>query len=248
MFDWSSNYKGVDASSFDLLRRISKRLNQRKKLFRFVEKFIPLNDKNNRKILEVACGMGIEANLLSVLGYEVYGIDREQESIAYASRVKSLLRTDMEIMNGDAYKLDFPGSSFNFVYSQGFLEHFSDSEVVKLIVEQIRVLKPGGYILIDVPNKMSSYNLYKRIIKIIHGEWFFGFERSFSYKMICDYVYAANPDVKVAGRYGWSFYGYPVKKWYDYFVMLPLLVLRQTAWFFDRGQDSVGVYFRLPNK
>jgi SAM-dependent methyltransferase len=243
-FQWSDNYRNVDLDPLDLLRRISKRLHQRKKLFSTIYNCLPLKNREEPpRILEVASGMGIESSVLSLLGYETTGIDNNPDALAYASRVKKFLTGGTEFMTGDAFSLDFKAESFDGVLSQGFLEHFQDDKVVSLIREQIKVLKPGGYLLIDVPNKYSAYSLYKLRFSLFGG-WIFGFERQFSPGQITGFVKAAGPGMKYVDRYGWSFLGYPVKYRLDYAVMAPLLILRTLTTVFGKGHDSVCVVFR----
>lgn len=241
---WAPLYQQVPLIPFELLRRIRKRLNQRQRLFRAFENRLPVHDPSNPpRVLEVACGMGIEANLLSLAGYRVTGIDIEEESIRLARHFKDFLKTEMSIAKGDAFRLDFPDHHFDCVYSQGFLEHFHDEDVVRLIREQFRVLKPGGFLLIDVPNRWSAYTLYKAYTRLVHGGWHFGFERSFSPSRLRAFVRHAGGGTAESTRWGWSFYGYPVKAKFDYIVMAPLLLVRALQALLGRGQDNVCLWF-----
>ena len=49
----------------------------------------------------------------------------------------------------DAYQLEFQDSTFDVVTSNQFLEHLD--EPAKVIKEMIRVLKPGGKLIVTVP-------------------------------------------------------------------------------------------------
>jgi len=53
---------------------------------------------------------------------------------------------------GDARTLPYKNNAFDFVYSLGLVEHFKDkADVKKIIQEQARVLKQGGYIVTTFP-------------------------------------------------------------------------------------------------
>jgi SAM-dependent methyltransferase len=54
-------------------------------------------------------------------------------------------------LRGDAHKLPFDSDSLAFVYSSHLLEDFLDWEPV--LREWVRVIKPGGYLIILVPDK-----------------------------------------------------------------------------------------------
>jgi SAM-dependent methyltransferase len=187
--------------------------------------------------------MGIELSLLSLLGYQTCGMDSNDDALHYANRVRAFLSSRVEIEKGDAFRMSYGDETFDLVYSQGFLEHFSDREVVRLVAEQIRVLRTGGYLLVDVPNKYSAYALYKLCFRLTGG-WVFGFERQFSPRQIRAFVATASPRMAFVERYGWSFLGYPVRTPLDFLFMAPLLALREAMRLVNRGQDSVVVILR----
>ncbi len=53
----------------------------------------------------------------------------------------------------DLRKLSFENETFDVVYSQGVLEHFSS--VHESLREQLRITKVGGYIVVDVPQTFN---------------------------------------------------------------------------------------------
>ncbi len=83
----------------------------------------------------------------------------------------------------DTFHLPYPEGFFNLVFSQGLLEHFTNPETV--ISEQLRVIKIGGFICIDVPQTFSIYTIYKRWL-IYRGTWFTCWESDFSLKQLED--------------------------------------------------------------
>jgi SAM-dependent methyltransferase len=78
---------------------------------------------------------------------------------------------------GDATKLPFAAGSFDVVYHQGLLEHFRRPEDV--LDENLRVLKTGGILLVDVPQKYHYYTLLKHLM-MAFGKWFAGWETEFT--------------------------------------------------------------------
>jgi SAM-dependent methyltransferase len=83
----------------------------------------------------------------------------------------------LSLVNGDTFCLPYPDAAFDLVFSQGLLEHFADP--VPPVREQIRVLRPGGYLCVDVPQTLSPVTLRKRW-HVWRGTWFAGWETSFT--------------------------------------------------------------------
>ena len=55
----------------------------------------------------------------------------------------------MTFKKADAFNLPFDDDSFDVCFSQGFLEHFSDDDIRKLLREQLRVSRK---VLFSVPS------------------------------------------------------------------------------------------------
>ena len=52
----------------------------------------------------------------------------------------------------DCRKIPEPDESYDAVYSSHTLEHFGRNEILPILLEWLRVLKPGGILMIIVPN------------------------------------------------------------------------------------------------
>ena len=77
----------------------------------------------------------------------------------------------------DVRKTGLLAESFDVIFSQGLLEHFPDPQPV--LTEMNRLLKPGGFIIIDVPQTFNPYTL----IKLRHrwlGDWPWGWETQYT--------------------------------------------------------------------
>jgi SAM-dependent methyltransferase len=83
----------------------------------------------------------------------------------------------MDLCCGDAFSLPFMDETFDLVFHQGLLEHFHNPD--DMIKEHKRVLKKGGYLLVDVPQKYHYYTVVKHIL-IFFGKWFAGWETEYS--------------------------------------------------------------------
>ena len=88
-------------------------------------------------------------------------------------------KVEVNPVGGNAFSLPFPDASFDLVFHQGLLEHFRQKEANNLLKENIRVLKSGGLLLVDVPQRYHIYTVMKHIL-IALDKWFAGWEREFS--------------------------------------------------------------------
>lgn len=65
-------------------------------------------------------------------------------------------------VRGATQRLPFPEASFDKIICWETMEHFNFNPV-KLVRELLRVLKPGGQVMITVPNRASFQNLFNQV-------------------------------------------------------------------------------------
>jgi len=128
----------------------------------------------NAKILEIGSGKGNMLRYLKNEGCQVTGIDANKEYIDFG---KKELGVEITMMSGD--QLEFNDNSFDIVMSFDVLEHIPNSD--KHLEEVRRVLKPGGYYLLQTPNKwlnipfeivhQKSLTKYKTYHCSLHNFW-----------------------------------------------------------------------------
>jgi ubiquinone/menaquinone biosynthesis C-methylase UbiE len=237
---WARVFGMQPQKPIDFIHKINKHLRQRRKLFQAVT--ANLGNLQHKVIVEVGCGTAVECMVFSLMGAMCLGIDYENESLKYAARLRRVFskRFQMNLTQGDGFCIPVKDNGADFVFSQGFLEHFSQKDVVHLVSEQVRALKPGGLLLIDVPNLKSPYEIYKRVYTVF-GEWAYGNERGMTKKELIDI--GCRIDLKYLGGYGWSFKGYPYRNVLDLMLMAPLLLVRNCSIIFGKGHDSFGLLF-----
>ncbi len=109
------------------------------------------------------------------LGADVYLLDYSTESL----RIIRLLSANdpVKLILGDARKCPFEDGTFDVVFHQGLLEHFRSPW--DLLAENVRILKRGGLLIVDVPQTFHIYTLMKHLL-MIFGLWFGGWERQFT--------------------------------------------------------------------
>ena len=103
-----------------------------------------------RSVLEVGAGTGAMSIFLSQLGINVTTLDNDSEVLAQAALAKTNFGGSNALILGDAFKLPFPDHSFDLVFHQGLLEHFSDDLIHQLLEEHLRV---APVVWLSVPNQ-----------------------------------------------------------------------------------------------
>ena len=141
---------------------------------RIVDNLARHMDLAGRTVLEVGAGTGRDADKIASRSAITYALDYSEKSLTLMS---GSVRHDVRIVCGDAFALPFSDKSFDVVYHQGLLEHFRNPG--DMLDEHIRVLKRGGTLLVDVPQRYHYYTVLKHIL-IVLGKWFAGWETEFS--------------------------------------------------------------------
>jgi len=140
---------------------------------------IKIMDVKGKKILEVGAGTGRDSFPLVELGAEVYQLDYSFNSLKIMKKISEEAKMDVTIVGGDTFMLPFKDETFDVVFHQGLLEHFRKPKADDLLKENIRVLKKGGLLCVDVPQRWHIYTAMKKTLIAI-DKWFAGWERSFS--------------------------------------------------------------------
>lgn len=95
-------------------------------------------------VLDLACGYGEFINNISAA--RKIGVDLNSD-------VERFLKPDVEYLNRFANDIGIPSNSVDVVFSSNFLEHLRTKEDLnQVFAEILRVLKPGGRLILMGPN------------------------------------------------------------------------------------------------
>ncbi len=114
----------------------------------FLGRAFPLS--KDHRILEIGSGTGALLNYLYRTGFDIRGINTDQQEIDASRTMYGEL--PYENMSGEA--MQFPDESFDVVLSFDVFEHIPDSD--RHLREIWRVLKPAGHYLLQTPNKWTN--------------------------------------------------------------------------------------------
>jgi len=143
----------------------------------FLDRFVEMTGPPaGRSFCEVGSGSGTTSGELARAGGRITLVDISPKSLAFARRYFEDRKLPARYAIQDGLRLGFRDGSFDVVWNGGVIEHFTDEGKIGLIREMYRVVKPGGLLLIIVPNAHDwPFRLGKWIAEK-RGKWIFGFE------------------------------------------------------------------------
>jgi len=120
-----------------------------KRRLEMIRKYIPLKRK---KILDVGCGIGTYLRAFKRFTGELYGIEIDEKRVEEAKKITP------NIFVAPAESLPFEDATLDVVFSHEVLEHVDNDQ--RVIKEAVRVLKPGGHLVIFVPNRLFPFETH----------------------------------------------------------------------------------------
>ena len=105
-----------------------------------------------RCVLDAGCGVGMYVAAFRRFTDAAYRVDLDMEKIAQAAQNLP----NLEVASVEA--LPFADGSFDMVLSHEVVEHVSDDRAA--VAEAVRVLKPGGRLVIYAPNRLYFFETH----------------------------------------------------------------------------------------
>ena len=146
---------------FDVNANVSSRLK-----YDLVLKYL----KPNENVLDIGCANGIYMRLLAERCRRITGVDINDAMLDIARRTLA----DDGINNASLEKrgatdLGFADASFDLVYAFSTLTLVPDINAA--LQEMCRVLRPGGYALVDIPGQWNLSHVYWNLYFRRHGHF-----------------------------------------------------------------------------
>ena len=120
-----------------------------------VPDFPAIPDSGDAVLIDVGCHWGRWTIGASRKGFTAIGIDPSLEAVIVAKRVAHKLGSSAKFIAGDGRYLPFRRESVDFIFSFSVLQHFGRSDVERTLAEFRRALRPGGQVMVQMPNRRS---------------------------------------------------------------------------------------------
>ena len=115
---------------------------------------------SERVVFDIGCGRGEWLELMSEIGFEAYGCDID-EGMLRACYERGLSATKQEAVS---FLKSLPDESHVVISAFHVIEHISFDDLRTLVSESLRVLKPGGLLILETPNieniNVAANNFY----------------------------------------------------------------------------------------
>ena len=125
-----------------------------------IREYVPLE---NRRILDVGCGLGMYVEKFRRFSNDVYGVDVDPEKVQKAQEKLP------NISLAPAEELPFKDRGFDVVLLHEVIEHVVDDQ--RTISEAVRCLDVGGHIVIYAPNRLYPFETHGYFFR---GQYHFG--------------------------------------------------------------------------
>lgn len=124
-----------------------------------VDKYLPLIKKNfgslnNKRLLDIGCGTGVEVNEFNKRGIKAEGLDVKSEFIEEAKKEHPELIFNV----GGAENLPFENEVFDIVFSINTLFY---TDLTKSIPEMVRILKKSGIAVVSFDTEIINLDTEK---------------------------------------------------------------------------------------
>jgi ubiquinone/menaquinone biosynthesis C-methylase UbiE len=125
---------------------------------------LDLFTKEHGRYLDAGCGTGDFLPDLVERGGAVYALDFADEMIEQSRRkVQEAGCADrVQLAVGDVYNLPYEPNYFDAIIGVGLIEYLSDAD--RAFGEMYRVMKPGGTLIVTVPNIVSPFMAYETAV------------------------------------------------------------------------------------
>ncbi|HEY1754526.1 MAG TPA: class I SAM-dependent methyltransferase [Bryobacteraceae bacterium] len=122
---------------------------------------LELFDQPGGKVLDLGCGPGVMADSLADRGCKFVGLDPSSKMLGIGRR-RFQDREGIHFLAGEATRVALSDKAFDAVICMGVIDALKDGRLA--VSEMLRVLKPGGTLIVTFTNLVSPYAWWKNYI------------------------------------------------------------------------------------
>lgn len=116
------------------------------------------------RLLDLGCGFGALSAFFAARGATVMGVDLKQDSLEVGRKVAAEHGLDVQFQPGRMQKLDLADETFDVVVVNNSLPYIVPrDDRHAALSESLRVLRPGGHVLIRNANRWSTRDQFTGI-------------------------------------------------------------------------------------
>lgn len=149
---WDNSHQNYDAVAAHGVHSESEKVMWRQGMTKLLG---PAGPEKNLTVLDIGTGTGFLALLLAEMGYNVTGADWAASKISQAKEKAASSNSPARFEVQDAEKLTLESNAFDAVVSRHVIWTLSDPYAAAR--EWVRVIKPGGKVIVDIP-RMGSHS------------------------------------------------------------------------------------------
>ena len=144
---------------------------------RLVREVLADGPVEGRWVMEIGAGSGRDLLELARRGAHGIVLDYSPEALHLVKDQAKTQGIHVLFVQADATRMPFRDGAIDISFHQGLLEHFRDPR--PLLRENARITRPGGRVLVDVPQTWHLYTVMKNAL-ILANRWFAGWETQFT--------------------------------------------------------------------
>jgi ubiquinone/menaquinone biosynthesis C-methylase UbiE len=163
---WDEYPCGIQVSdkefgSKEFFDEIKKKFDRTYAAYAHSEELLRFRERKGKSVLEIGCGIGIDAAEFARHGAQVTTLDLSPKNIELAKKYFSYNNLKGNLLVGNAEAMEFEDNAFDVVVAIGVFIYTPDTQ--KAIDEVLRVVKPGGQVICMFWNRISWYPILVRL-------------------------------------------------------------------------------------
>lgn len=123
------------------------------------------------KVCELGCEFGVTTLLLSGETFDRHALDLNPQPLTLMEEAARQLGQTVQVHPRDMFHTGWPDGEFDVVFSNGVLEHYDVSQRTEALRECARITRPGGKVIVGVPNHCSPPYRFAYLLRRALGKW-----------------------------------------------------------------------------
>ncbi|MGK9118307.1 class I SAM-dependent methyltransferase [Olivibacter jilunii] len=130
------------------------------------------NMAKQSKCLDIGSGGGNDAIFMAQCGYEVTGLDISNTALEISAQRARKSNVKLNWVHDDILSAPFSGEYFDFISDRGCFHHISDEQRPAYATQILRILKPGGKLLLRGSSSGKSGVFFNKVNETVIDNFF----------------------------------------------------------------------------